>query len=95
MSAGWKIVWLSVVVFVVAYAVGRLLVPNIVPIAFADEPQPSWAVMTAFVLRAIELTAAWIAIMSFSILVGAWARDGLRRYFRRAPSNSPPTPRAE
>jgi hypothetical protein len=95
MSAGWKIVWLSVVAFVVAYAAGRLLVPDIVPIAFAGEPQPSWAVMTAFVLRAIELTAAWIAIMSFSILAGAWARDEVRRHFGRTPSNSPPTSRAE
>ena len=95
MGAGWKIVWLSVVAFVTAYVAGRLLVPDIVPIAFAEAPQPSWAVMTAFGLRAIELTAAWIAIMSFSILVGAWARDEVRRHFHRASSNSPPTSRAE
>ena len=95
MGAGWKIVWLSVVAFVIAYVAGRLLVPDIVPIAFAEAPQPSWAVLTAFALRAIELTAAWIAIMSFSILVGAWVRDEVRRHFHRASSNSPPTSRAE
>jgi hypothetical protein len=95
MSAGWKVFWLAVIVFAAAYGTGRLLVPNIVPIAFAEEPQPSWAVMTAFSLRAIELTAAWVAIMSFSILVGAWARDEVRRHFRSSPSNSPPAPRAE
>lgn len=82
MRAGWKVFWLSALAFAVAYGAGRVLVPNIVPIAFAEEPQPSWAVMTAFSLRAIELTAAWVAIMSFSILVGAWARDEVRRHFR-------------
>ncbi len=95
MSAGWKVFWLSAIVFAVTYGIGRLLVPNIVPIAFADEPQPSWAVMMAFSLRAIELTAAWIAIMSFSILVGAWARDEVRRRIRRTSSNSPPASGAE
>ncbi len=95
MSAGWKIVWLSALVFAIAYGAGRLLVPDIVPVAFAEEPQPSWAVMTAFSLRAIEFTAAWVAIMSFSILAGAWARDEVRRHFRRTRSNAPPASRAE
>ncbi len=95
MSAGWKIVWLSALVFAIAYGAGRLLVPDIVPIAFAKEPQPSWAVMTAFSLRAVELTAAWVAIMSFSILVGAWIRDEVRRHFRDTSSNSPPASRTE
>lgn len=95
MSAGWKVFWLSVVVLVMACGAGRLLVPHIVPIAFADDPQPSWAVMTAFSLRAIELTAAWIATISFSILVSAWARDELRRHFRSTSSSSSPASRAE
>jgi branched-subunit amino acid permease len=95
MGAGWKIVWLSAVVFALAFGAGRLFVPDIVPIAFAEEPQPSWAVMTAFVLRAIELIAAWVAIISASILVGAWARDRLRRLFRDGPFKSHPTSRTE
>ena len=95
MSAGWKIFWLSAIAFAIAFAAARLIVPDIVPIAFAEEPQPSWAVMTAFVLRAIELVAAWVAIISFSILLGAWVRDELRRHFRRASSDQPPASRAE
>lgn len=95
MSAGWKVFWLSAIVLAIAYGAGRLLVPNIVPIAFAEDPQPSWAVMTAFSLRAIELTAAWVATISFSILAGAWARDELRRHFRSTSSNSSPASRAE
>ena len=95
MSAGWKIFWLSAIVFAIAFTAARLIVPDIVPVAFAEEPQPSWAVMTAFVLRAIELVAAWVAIISFAILVGAWVRDELRRHLGRASSNQPPAPRAD
>ncbi|WGD54411.1 hypothetical protein QA641_11165 [Bradyrhizobium sp. CB1650] len=80
MSAGWKIFWLSAVVLAVALGLAHLLVPDIVPIGYADAPQPSWAVMTAFVLRAIELTAAFVAITALSILTGV----RLRRTFRRA-----------
>lgn len=93
MSAGWKIFWLSAVAFAIAFAAGRFLVPDIVPIAFAEQPQPSWAVMTAFGLRAVELTAAWIAIMSLSIMTGAWVKDRLRRH--RAPLDAPPASQAD
>ncbi len=89
MSAGWKIFWLSAIVFAVAFAVGRLLVPDMVPIAYAEQSQPSWAVMTAFGLRAVELTAAWIAIMSLSITTGAWLKARLGRLFSTGPSRPP------
>jgi hypothetical protein len=82
MRAGWKIVCLSVVVFAVACGLARLLVPDVVPIGYAREPQPSWAVMTAFVLRAIELTAAWVAVIALAVLAGA----RLRQLLRPAPS---------
>jgi hypothetical protein len=87
MSAGWKIFGLSAIVFAIAFTVGRLLVPDIGPIAYAEQPQPSWAVMTAFGLRAVELTAAWIAIMSLSITTGAWVKARLGRLFSDAPSH--------
>lgn len=87
MSAGWKIFWLSAAVFAIAFAAGRLLVPDIAPVANAS--QPSRAAMTALALRAIELTAAWLAIMSASIMTGAWVKDRLRRPHRDTPS--PPT----
>ncbi|HEY0235913.1 MAG TPA: hypothetical protein VGC86_12805 [Afipia sp.] len=38
--------------------------PGIVPIAWAEEPQPLWAVETAFVLRAVELLAGGVALLS-------------------------------
>ncbi|OAF13428.1 hypothetical protein AYJ54_43995 [Bradyrhizobium centrolobii] len=88
MSAGWKVFWLSAVVFAAAYGLARLLVPDVVPIGYAEEPEPSWAVMTAFVLRAIELTAAWVAVITSSVLAGAW----LRQLFRHA---VPPAPRSD
>jgi hypothetical protein len=70
MRAAWKIFCLSAVILVVALGLARLLVPDVVPVAFADEPQASWAVMTAFVLRAIELIAGSVAIISLAALGG-------------------------
>ena len=57
MKAGWKVFWLSVVVLAISFGAERLLVPDVVPVGYADEPQPPWAVLTAFALRSIELTA--------------------------------------
>jgi hypothetical protein len=59
-------------------------VPDVVPVAFAEEPQSSWAVMTAFVLRAIELIAAAVAIIALAALAGglirlAWSRTSRDR----------------
>jgi hypothetical protein len=79
MSAGWKVFWLSVVAFAIACGLAQLLVPDVVPVGYAEEPQPSWAVLTAFVLRAIELTAAWVAIIALALLAGAGLRQMLRR----------------
>ncbi|WP_300258283.1 hypothetical protein [Bradyrhizobium sp.] len=80
--------------FAIAFAAERLLFPDILPIVFANEAQPSRAALTALALRAIELTAAWIAIMSLSIMTGAWVKDRLRRS-RRAPSGSSPASPAD
>jgi hypothetical protein len=73
MRAGWRIVWLAIVTFAIALGAEWLLVPDVVPVGYAEEPQASWAVLTAFVLRAIELTAAWVAAIAFVVMVGAWA----------------------
>ena len=80
MRAGWKVFWLSAVVFAAACGLAQFLVPDVVPVGYAEEPQPSWAVLTAFLLCAIELTAAWVAIIALALLAGAW----LRQMFRRA-----------
>jgi hypothetical protein len=76
MKAGWKIVWLSAVVLAISFGAERLLVPDVVPVGYADEPQASWAVLTAFALRAIELTAGWVGaialVLMLVISVRAW-----------------------
>lgn len=70
MRAAWKIFCLFAVVLAVALGLAHLLVPDIGPVAFAEEPQPSWAVMTAFFLRAIEMIAASVAMIALAVIVG-------------------------
>jgi hypothetical protein len=82
MIAGWKVFATAAIVFVIAFACARLLVPDVVPIGYQEEAQPSWAVLTAFLLRAIELMAAWVAAIALAVLGGAWARRQLRRAAR-------------
>ena len=78
MTAGWKVFWASVAVLVVAYGLAEWLVPNVVPVGYSEQPQPSWAVLTAFALRSIELTAAWVAGIALTLLCGAWLLARLR-----------------
>ena len=78
MTAGWKVFWASVAVLVVAYGLAEWLVPNVVPVGYSEQPQPSWAVLTAFALRSIELTAAWVAVIALTLLCGAWLLARLR-----------------
>jgi hypothetical protein len=79
MNAGWKVFWLSLVVFGTALGTERLFVPDIVPIAFAEEPKPGWAVQFAFLLRSMELMTAIVALLALVLLLGTWARGRLRR----------------
>ena len=74
MNAGWKIFLLAVATCAVAFGAERWLVPHVVPVGFADEPQSLWAVETAFLLRAVELIAAGLAAISLVVVLGAWAR---------------------
>jgi hypothetical protein len=78
MKAGWTIFLLSVLVFGISFGAERLLVGDVVPVGYADEPQASWAVLTAFGLRSIELTAEWVAAIALVLLLGAWAKARLR-----------------
>ena len=79
MRAAWTIFCLSAVILAVAVGLAHLLVPDVVPVAFAEEPQSSWAVMTAFVLRAIELIAAAVAIIALAFLAGGLIRRTVTR----------------
>jgi hypothetical protein len=74
MNAGWKIFLLSLALFAIAFGAERLLVPDIVPISFAEEPQSLLAVQAAFVLRAVELIAGSVAAIAFVVTLGAWLR---------------------
>jgi hypothetical protein len=78
MNSGWKVFLLFAALFAIAFGLERTLVPDIVPVAFADEPQPSWAVQTAFVLRAIELITGSVTLIALVLMFGVWA-DRLRQ----------------
>ena len=71
MRAAWKIFCLAAILLAAAIGLAHLLVPDVVPVGYAEAPQASWAILTAFVLRAIALTAAWVAIITLSVLVGS------------------------
>jgi hypothetical protein len=77
MNAGWKVFWLFAAVFAIALGLERTFVPDVVPIAFADEPQPSWMVQTAFLLRTLELMTGSVALIALLLMLGVWA-DKLR-----------------
>ncbi len=79
MRAAWKIFCLSAVILAAAIGLAHLLVPDVVPVGYAEEPQASWAILTAFALRTIALTAAWVAIITLVLLVGATLRQRFRR----------------
>ena len=78
MNAGWKIFFVAAIVFAIAFTAARWAVPDVVPVGYADEAQASWAVLTAFALRAIELTAAWVAAIVLAVMLALWARAHLR-----------------
>jgi hypothetical protein len=88
MKAGWKIFWLSVLVLAISFGAERLLVPDVVPVGPTDEPQSSWAVLTAFGLRSIELTAEWVAGIALVLLLATGVKAWLRR--SRGETATPP-----
>ncbi len=88
MRAAWKVFCLFAAILVASLGLAHLLVPDIAPVAFAEEPQPLWAVMTAFFLRAIELIAASVATIAFAVIAGAHLRHELRRLSRNASSRA-------
>ncbi len=78
MKAGMKVFWLAAAVLVIAFGAAHLLVPDVVAIADSDEPQPSWAVLTAFLLRSVELTAGWVAAIALVVMLAILVRRRLR-----------------
>jgi len=78
MNEGWKVFWLFAAVFAAAFGAERTFVGDVVPVAFADLPQPLWAVLTAMVLRALELMSGSVALIALILMCGVWA-DHLRQ----------------
>jgi hypothetical protein len=78
MNEGWKVFWLFAVVFAVAFGAERTFVADVVPVAFADLPQPLWAVLTAMVLRAVELMSGTVSLIALILMCGVCA-DHLRQ----------------
>ena len=70
--AWWQLVLLCVVVYGAAFATRQILAPGIVPVAFAEEPQSTWAVQLAFLLRAIEMTAGLSGMLLLIAAFGAF-----------------------
>ena len=68
MNSGWKVFLLFAAMCAAALGAEHMFVPDIVPVAFADEPQPSWAVQTAFVLRTFELMFGAMAIIGLLLM---------------------------
>ena len=89
MNSGWKVFWLFAALFVIAFGLERAFVPDIVPVAFADEPQPLWAVQTAFLLRALELMTGGVALIALMVMFGVWA-DRLRQVSGKPKAASKP-----
>ncbi|HET7887288.1 MAG TPA: hypothetical protein VFL62_13755 [Bradyrhizobium sp.] len=77
MNPGLRVFLLFAAVFFAAFGLERTFVPDVVPIAFADEPQPSWMVQTAFLLRSLELMTGSVAMIALILMFGVWA-DRLR-----------------
>ena len=78
MNEGWKVFWLFAAIFAAAFGAERTFVPDVVPVAFADLPQPLWAVLTAMVLRALELMSGSVSMIALILMCGVWA-DHLRQ----------------
>lgn len=73
-----QLLLLCVAVFSVSFAIRHLLLPDVVPVGFAEEAQPLWAVQLAFLLRALEQMAGlgglMLLIAAFGALVGTQRR---------------------
>jgi hypothetical protein len=73
-SSAMKILFMSTAVYLLALAAQHIIVPNIVPIAWAQEPQPLWAVQVAFLLVSIENTAAFVALIVLMLVAARWVQ---------------------
>jgi hypothetical protein len=73
MNDGWKVFLLFSILFAAAFGAERTFVPDIVPVAFADVPQPLWAVGSAVMLRVVEWISGSVSMIALILMCGVWA----------------------
>jgi hypothetical protein len=85
-ASALKIFCLSIAVFAASFAIRHAFLPNVVAIAWAEEPQALWAVEAAFLLRAVEN----VAVISAVIVLGLACAGGVGRLIRSKTTLKPP-----
>lgn len=65
----------SIAVFAAAFVVRTTFLPDILPIAAAEETQSLWALEATFLLRALENIAALSAVLVLAASVARWAEQ--------------------
>jgi len=66
---------IGLAVLATAVAIERSTVPDIVPIAFAESPQPLWAIELSFLLRAIALIAGSVSLFALGAIIAIAIRS--------------------
>ncbi len=69
MSGPQKLLALCLVAYATASLAKLRLVPDIVPIAWSEGPQPLWQVQTAFLLTAVENIALLVPVLLLLIAI--------------------------
>jgi hypothetical protein len=67
------LVFVSIGVFLAAFATRILLLPDVLPLAASEEPQPLWAFQAAFLLQAIENIAVLGLVLVLAAFAAQWA----------------------
>lgn len=69
---------ICVAVFGAAFAARMVLAPNVVAVAYAEEPQSIWALETAFLLQSLENVALLAAGLMLALIIGSLIWPKLR-----------------
>jgi len=62
----------SIGIFATAFSVRMMFLPDVLPIAVAEETQSLWALEATFLLRAVENIAALSAVLVLAASVARW-----------------------
>lgn len=72
MRGAIKLLVLSLLVFVVAFAVRRLFLWDVMPVSWEQKEQPAWALETAFFVLSIQNVAAAVAVIVVAAALALW-----------------------